>query len=156
MVRDLLDLCIALEIGARDVQRNIRGVNDPVQESEVLWDNTLDIFGDEDLVGIELDLVALELHLVLHLREVEDTREVEGVVYVEMNPEERLFEGLWVELMVEGDIVLVLELGRFLRPSGMNVVNLVVFVGVDISSILPLLLLAEDDGHREELAILIE
>ena len=82
MVRDLLDLCIALEIGARDVQRNIRGVDDPVQEGEVLRDNTLDIFGDEDLVGIELDLVALELHLVLHLGEVEDTREVEGVVYV--------------------------------------------------------------------------
>jgi hypothetical protein len=94
--------------------------------------------------------------LVLHLRKVEDTREVEGVVYVEVNPEERLFEGLWVELMVEGYIVLVLELGRLLRPSGMNVVDLIVFVGVDISSILPLLLLAEDDGHREELTILIE
>ena len=53
-----------------------------MQEGEVLRDNTLDIFGDEDLVGIELDLVALELHLVLHLGEVEDTREVEGVVYV--------------------------------------------------------------------------
>ena len=108
------------------------------------------------MVGIELDLVTLELHLVLHLREVEDTREVEGVVYIEVNPEERLFEGLWVELMVEGCIVLVLELGRLLRPSGMNVVDLIVFVGVDISSILPLLLLAEDDGHREELTILIE
>ena len=73
-----------------------------------------------------------------------------------MDPEERLFEGLWVELVVEGGIVLVLELGRLLCPSGMNVVDLIVFVGVDIGPILPLLLLAEDDGHREELTVLIE
>ena len=73
-----------------------------------------------------------------------------------MDPEERLFEGLWVELVVEGGIVLVLELGRLLCPSWMNVVDLVVFVGVNIGTILPLLLLAEDDGHREELTVLIE
>ena len=82
MVGDLLDLCITLQVGARDVQRNVWGVDDSVQQGEVFWDNTLDIFGDEDLVSIELNLVALELHLVLHLGEVEDTREVEGVVYV--------------------------------------------------------------------------
>ena len=100
-----------------------------MQEGEILGDYTLDLFGDEDLISIELDLIALELHLILHLGEVKDTREVEGVVYIEVNPEEGLFEGLRVELVVEGDVVFILELGGLLRPSRVNIVDLVVLVG---------------------------
>ena len=73
-----------------------------------------------------------------------------------MDPEEGLFEGLRVELVVEGDVVFILELGGLLRPSRVNIVDLVVLVGVYIGTVLPLLLLAEDDGHGEELAVLVQ
>ena len=59
MVGDLLDLGIALQVGAGYVQRDVGGVQYAVQQSEVLGDDALDLFGNEDLVGIELDLIAL-------------------------------------------------------------------------------------------------
>ena len=112
--------------------------------------------GNEHLVAEKLYFVALKFYVVLHTWEVEDTCEVEGVVYVEVDPEEGLFEGLRVELVVEGDVVFILELGGLLRPSRVNIVDLVVLVGVYIGTVLPLLLLAEDDGDGEELAVLVQ
>ena len=156
MVGDLLDLGVALQVGAGYVQRDVGGVQYAVQQGEVLGDDALDLLGDEDLAGVELDLIALQLHLVLDLGEVEDPCEVEGVVYVEVDPEEGLLHRLWVELMVEGDVVLLGQFAGLLGPGGVDVVDLIVLVGVHVGAVLPLLLLAEDDGDGEELAVLIE
>ena len=58
--------------------------------------------------------------------------------------------------MVELYVVLILELARLLRPGRVSVVNLVVFLGIYVGTVLPLLLLAEDDGDGEELAVLVQ
>ena len=108
MIGDLLDLSITLQIRARDVQRDIWRVDDPMQQSQVLRDDPFYVFCDEDLVGIELDLIALQLHLILHLGEVEDPRKIERIVYIEVDPEKRLLKGLRIELVVEGNVVLIL------------------------------------------------
>ena len=108
MIGDLLDLSITLQIRARDVQRDIWRVDDPMQQSQVLRDDPFYVFCDEDLVSIELDLIALQLHLILHLGEVEDPRKIEGIVYIKVNPEKRLLKGLRIELVVEGNVVLIL------------------------------------------------
>lgn len=59
--------------------------------------------GDKYLVRVELNLVALEVEIALHLREIEYSGEVERIVDVEVNPEQRVVvhreEGV-VELLI--------------------------------------------------------
>ena len=86
--RDLLDVGVALEVAAADVERDVGRVDDAVEQREELGDDALDVVGDEDLVAVELDLVALELDVGLDAREVEDAGEREGVIDVEVDPEQ--------------------------------------------------------------------
>ena len=58
--------------------------------------------------------------------------------------------------MVELYVVLILELARLLRPGRVSIVDLVVLLGIYVGTVLPLLLLAEDDGDGEELAVLVQ
>ena len=46
---------------------------------------------DEHLPAVELNLVSIEFEIILHLREVQHTGQVKGIVYVEVNPKERIF-----------------------------------------------------------------
>ena len=153
--RDLLDVGVALEVAAADVERDVGRVDDAVEQRQELGDDALDVVGDEDLVAVELDLVALELDVGLDAREVEDAGEREGVIDVEVDPE----QGIVVhgeERVVELLVVLVLERRRRLRPEGLDAVDDVVLVGIDLLAVLPLRLLAEDHGHGHKLAVLRE
>ena len=58
--------------------------------------------------------------------------------------------------MVELYVVLILELARLLRPGRVSIVDLVILLGIYVGTVLPLLLLAEDDGDGEELAVLVQ
>ena len=58
--------------------------------------------------------------------------------------------------MVELYVVLILELAGLLRPGRVGVVDLVILLGIYVGTVLPLLLLAEDDGDGEELAVLVQ
>ena len=58
--------------------------------------------------------------------------------------------------VVELQVVLVLEVGRHARPQGLHVVDDLVLVGILVLAVFPLLLLAEDDGHGQEAAILLQ
>ena len=69
---DLLHLCIVLQEGTRNVERDIGAVDDAVQKHQELGNDFLDVIGNEHLIAVQLDLPALELHLLSHLREVED------------------------------------------------------------------------------------
>ena len=63
---------------------------------------------DEHLIAVELNLVALQFEIVLHAREIENAREMEREVHVEVNPEQRLvLHG--IERAVEVFVVLVLQ-----------------------------------------------
>ena len=63
---DLQDL-VLLERLTRDVERQVLGVDDTLDEVEVLGDELLAIVHDEDAADVELDVVAL----LLRLEEVE-------------------------------------------------------------------------------------
>ena len=151
----LLHVGIALQVAAADVQGDVRRIDHAVQEGEEVGDYVIHVVGDEHLVAVELDLVLVDGHTLLDLGEVQHAGEVEGIIYVQMNPEHRfLVEG--IEGFVEVLVVLVLQVRRGLGPYGFDVVDDIVFVGLDLLAILPLGLLAEDDRDRHELAVLAQ
>ena len=106
---DLLHGCVALEIAAAHVKRNVRRVNDAVKEGHEVGDDVVHMVCHEHLVAVEGNLVTLNCNAVLQLREVEDTGEVERVVHIEVNPEKRLLVH-GEEGAVESKVILVLEL----------------------------------------------
>ena len=123
-----------------------------MKEGEEVRDNVLHRIRDEHLVAIELNLVAMHLDVVLNLGEIEHAREVEGIVHVEVNPEER-FVLHGIEVAIELLVVLVRECrGRF-RPKGRGVVDLVGLFGLHLCAIFPLRLLAKHHGDGEEATI---
>ena len=152
---DLLHIGIALEVTPGDVQRDVRGVDDTVQQGHEVRDDVVHMVRDEHLVAVEGDLVPFHGHAVLQFREIEDTGEVEGIIDIQMDVEQRLLIHR-IQRTVEGEVVFLLEVGRGLGPEGLHAVDDLVLVGIDILAVLPLLLLAEDDRNRHELAVLVQ
>ena len=115
----------------------------------------LDRIGDEHLVAVELDLVLGDLQLVLDLREIEDSGEVERIIHIQVDIEQRIVERR-IEAVVELHIILVLQIGRLLGPEGLQGIDDIVLLGIDILAVLPLLLLAQGHGNRHKLAVPVE
>ena len=78
--------------------------------------------------------------------EIQDTGEVEGVVHVQMDVEQRFLQHR-IELAVELHVVLLLQVGGLPVPDGVGIVDYLVLGGIHVLAVLPLLLLAEGDGH---------
>ena len=79
-----------------------------MQEGEKLGHDVLYLIGDEHLIAVELNLVAVDVQVVLNLGEIEHARQMEGIIYVEVYPEQGLV-GHWIEVAVEIAVVFVLE-----------------------------------------------
>ena len=79
-----------------------------MEQGEKLWHDAFHLVGDKHLVAVELNLVALQFDVGLDAWEIENTREVEGVIHIEVNPEKG-FVVHGVEGAVERLVVLVLE-----------------------------------------------
>ena len=126
-----------------------------MQQRQVLRHDALDLIRHIDLVRIELDLVLLDLEVVVNLREVEDARQVERIVDIEVDREQRLVAHR-VEFAVELLVLLLGDVGGLAGPQRLDVVDDVVLVGVDVFAVLPLLDLAEGDGHGQEAAVLLQ
>ena len=124
-----------------------------MEQGQVHRHDALHLVSHKDLIAVELDLVALQIHFVAHLGEVKYAGQGEGVVYIKVYPKEWLVSS-WVELAVELTIVLVRKVLRLAEPERVGVVDYIVLVGVLHLAVLPLLLLAKDDGDREEATIL--
>ncbi len=126
-----------------------------MEQGEELRHDALHLVGDEHLVAVELYLVALQVDVRLYLGEIQDAREVERIVHVEVNPEER-FVLHGIESAVETLVVLVFQRARRLCPERLHVVDDVVLVGVHLFAVFPLRLLAESHGDWQELAVFVE
>ena len=155
VARNLLHVGVALQVAARDVERNVRRVDHAVQQRQVLRYDALDLIRHEHLVRVELDLVLLDFEVVVDLREVEYARQVERVVDVQVDREQRLVAHR-VELAVELLVLLLGDFGRLARPQRIHVVDDVVLVRIHVLAVLPLLDLAEDDRHGQEAAVFSE
>ena len=97
----------------------------------------------------------MNVDVALDFREVEHTGEVEGVVDIQMNPEEGIvLHG--IEVAVEGLVILVLQCRGLFGPEGLGDVDDVRFVGLLLAAVLPFGLLAEGNGYGEELAVFLQ
>ncbi len=72
-----------------------------------------------------------------------------------MNMEQRLILHR-IKLAVKSLVILILKVGRLLRPQRLRLVYDIILVSVNIFAVLPLLLLAEEHRHRHELAIFVQ
>ena len=87
---NLLHVSIALKVRTAHVERNIWRVYHAMKEGEEVWYDAFHLVGDEHLIAVELYLIALQVDMALHTREVKDTRQMEREIHIEVNPEERL------------------------------------------------------------------
>ena len=124
-----------------------------MQQSQKFRHDTLYRICNKDLVAVQLDFVSVQIDVALDAGEIKDTGQVERIIHIQVNPEQRLFRHR-VEVLVELLIVLVLQFRRFAHPGRRCLVDDVVFLGIDILPVLPFLLFAEGDRNWEEAAIL--
>ena len=150
---DLLDGSIALQIAAADIEGNVGRVDDTMQKGEVFGHDVVHLVGDKDLVAVELDLVAPHVEVVLYLREIEDAREVERIVHIEVDMEEGFVELHGIEFVVELGIVLFGEFGGLAGPCRLRIVDDILFARFLLAAVFPLLLHAKDNLNREEVAV---
>ena len=127
-----------------------------MQQGQVLGHNVRNLVGNKDLIAVQLNLVAVHIEVVLDLREIEYTRQVEGIIDIQVDVEQRLIELHRVEFAVEGFVVFLLQIGRLARPCRRGVVDDVFLAGLYLLAVLPFLLHAKGNLYGQELAILFE
>ena len=113
-----------------------------MQQGQELRNDALYLVCYEYLVAIQLNLVALHVDAVLDAWEVENTRQVEWEIYVQVNPEQWIVLH-WIESMIELLVVLILQGARSLGPERLYIINNVILVCLHVLAVLPLSLLAE-------------
>ena len=92
---------------------------------------------------------------MLDAREVKYTGEVEGIVNIEVNPEERLvLHG--IERAVELLIVFVFQRRRSLGPQGFHIIYNIIFVGFHLLAVFPLGLFAKGNRYGKELTVFLQ
>ena len=106
--RDLLDVGVALQVAAGDVQRDVRRVDDTVQQRHEVRDDVVHMVRHEHLVAVQGDLVPVDGDALLDLREVQDTGEVERIVHVQVDVEQRLLVHR-IQGAVEREVIFLLE-----------------------------------------------
>ena len=119
---DLFDVLIALQITARNVEGNIRRINYTVQQCQELRYNLFHLIRHIHLVGVQLNLVALHVKTTTHLRKVEYSGKIEGVVNVEVNPKHGRL-AVRMELLIKRPVVFVSQICRLFLPDGVGVID---------------------------------
>ena len=158
-----------MQVAAAHVQGDVGAVQYAVQQHQVVGHHALHAVGHEHLVAVQLNLVACRVDSLAHLGEIQNARQVEGVVHIEVNLEQGVFEVHGVQLVVELLIVLVCQIGRILLPCRLRVVDdaglfLLHALGLPLLSIVRLLrilrrlvhphaLFAKADGNGHKAAV---
>ena len=95
MRRYFLDSLVALQVASRYIQRNVGRVDYAMQQSQKIGHDAFYRIGNKHLIAIELYFVALQVEVAFYFRKVENTRQVERIVHIQMNVEKR-FGGIRV------------------------------------------------------------
>ena len=79
-----------MQVAARHVERDVGRIDHAVQQRQIFGYYAVDLVGDEDLVAVKLYLVLLNLEVVAYLGEIEYSRQVERIVDVHVDVEQRI------------------------------------------------------------------
>ena len=153
---NFLNVGVALEVTARYVEGNVGRIQNSVQECKELRHNTFYAVGNEHLIAVELNLVFLDFEVCAYFGEIEYAGEVERVVDIEVDVEQRFLKSARVEFFVESLVILFLNVGGFLGPQRFGVVDDFVLVGVHVFVVFPLFLFAKTNRHGEEHTVFFE
>ena len=119
---ELSDIPVVLQEAAADVQRQIGAIQHAAQQQQELRDDLLDVIGHEHLAVEQLDLPLLTAEILADTGEVQDALEVEGIVHVQVNPEQRLLKG--VEQLAVGILIFFLgAVAGIFQPQRMGIVD---------------------------------
>src|SRR5690606_23556217 len=115
-----------LQIASRNVQWNIRTVNNAAQHRQKFGHNSFYIIGYENLVLIELDFIFLNAHIVRHLWEIKDSRKIERIINIQMNVKKGLLKLHWVQFPVKRIVIFVFQLRGLLCPRWIWIIDYIV------------------------------
>jgi hypothetical protein len=143
-----LDIARLLQDLARDVERQIVGIDDPAHETQVYRHQLLGVVHDEDATHIELDAVAGGTFEEIEggsRRDVQELRIFLLAFDTGVHMRQRIFE-IMRNMLVELLVLLVADLRLGASPQGRSLVHRFVFVGDDLGLLLlvPFLLLHHD------------
>ena len=153
---DLLHVAVALQVASAHIQRNVGRVDHTMKQGEELRNDSFYLVGNEHLIAIQLYLIALDVDIVLDTREVENTCEVERIVNIQVNPEQRLVHLHGVEGTVEALIVIFFQRTWCLCPERLYTVDDMILFRLHLLTVFPFGLLTEGNGYRQELTILVQ
>ena len=88
-----------------------------MQEREEIRNDVLHVVCDEYLVGVQVNFVPAQFHFLLQLREIQNAREVEWEVHVQVNVKKRVLEIHRVQILVEFRVVFILQISWRLAPQ---------------------------------------
>ena len=83
-------IAVILQCTSGNIQRHIGTVQNPLQEQQKFGDNLFYVIRNINLIAIELNLTVHHVHLLHQLREIENPFQTEGVIHIQMNPEQRV------------------------------------------------------------------
>ena len=117
--------------------------------------NVIHMVCNEHLVAIELNLILLDSHSLLNLREVENTCQMERIVHIQMDVEQRIFV-CRIKCPIEILVILIFQLRWLAGPQRLYSVDYLIFISIYIFTVFPFLLLAENNRERHEFAVLVQ
>src|SRR5690606_37903833 len=94
-----------------------------MQQHQIFWHNILYLIGDKYLTGVQLNFIALNFKFIFKLRKIKNTCQVKRIVYIKMNPKQRLFCGIWIKLPIERQVILIFKVCRSFGPRRIGVVD---------------------------------
>merc|ERR1719333_1418496 len=132
LLDDLEDL-VLLQRLARDVEREVLGIDDALDEGQELGHQVLAVVHDEDAAHVELDVVELLLVAALEHVEGRAARHEEDRSKFELALDREVLDGRVVlpvvrERLVEGGVLLLRDLVGLAHPDGLLAVEVVPLV----------------------------
>ena len=81
-----------MQEGTTHVQRQVGAVDYTLEQQQELGNNFLDVVRHENLAAEELDLSFMGAEVLTNLGEVQNPLQVERIVHVQVNPEQRVLK----------------------------------------------------------------
>ena len=123
----LLNITLILQKAPGNVQRKIGAVQTALEQQQEFRNYLLDVVSHKHLVIIQLDLPLQGVKLMAQLREVYNPLHVEGIVHIDMDPEQRIVK-ISKYLMVEFLVFLIGTIPGVLKPQRTCVVDGLLFL----------------------------